>query len=56
MKLPKQESLENLDEIAIYPAVEWNLVSFAQRKMLLFLDEPNILENGLGVDGGSVAL
>ena len=54
-----QRSLENLDEIAIYPAVEWNngkkMVSFVdyfpREKMLLFLDEPNrILENGLGVE------
>ena len=54
-----QRSLENLDEIAIYPAVEWNdgkkMVSFVdyfpKEKMLLFLDEPNrILENGLGVE------
>ena len=54
-----QRSLENLDEISIYPAVEWNngkkMVSFVdyfpREKMLLFLDEPNrILENGLGVE------
>ena len=54
-----QRSLENLDEIAIYPAVEWNdgkkMVSFVdyfpKEKMLLFLDEPHrILENGLGVE------
>ncbi len=43
-----QRSLENLDEIAIYPAVEmdgeiWYLfwIIFRRRKMLLFLDEPN---------------
>ncbi len=51
--------MENLDEIMIYPAVEWNngkkMVSFVdyfpREKMLLFLDEPNrILENGLGVE------
>ena len=44
-----QRSLENLDEIAIYPTVEWNngkrwylLWIISQGKMLLFLDEPTV--------------
>ena len=54
-----QRSLENLDEISIYPAVEWTdekkMVSFPdyfpEEKTLLFLDEPNrIVENGQGVE------
>ena len=54
-----QRSLENVDEITIYPAVEKNdgkdMVSFLdyfpEEKTLLFLDEPNHLtENGEGVE------
>ena len=54
-----QRSLENLDEITIYPAVEKSgekgMVSFLdyfpKEKTLLFLDEPNRLaENGQGVE------
>ena len=54
-----QRSLENLDEITIYPAVEKSgekgMVSFLdyfpREKTLLFLDEPNRLaENGQGVE------
>ena len=54
-----QRSLENLDEISIYPATEWTdgkkMVSFPdyfpENKTIIFLDEPNrILENGLGVE------
>ena len=54
-----QRSLENLDEISIYPAIEWTdekkMVSFPdyfpEEKTMLFLDEPNrIVENGQGVE------
>lgn len=53
-----QRSLENLDEIAIYPAVEWNdgkrwyllWIIFPKKKCFCFWIDNRILENGLGVE------
>ena len=50
-----QRSLENLDEITIYPAVEKvgekEMEYFSREKSILFLDEPNhLVEKGMAVE------